>query len=104
MKYLASKYAGASTRYYTTRTALPWLSVANGGVNCYSGGAILTTIPVTSPTTCTASSPLTWRIETVFHQLQIPGRMQHLLLVLTLESKTRVILACPGSIDSHLIR
>jgi prepilin-type N-terminal cleavage/methylation domain-containing protein len=40
MKNLAVEFLNANIRYYTTHSALPWFSVANGGVNCYTSNTL----------------------------------------------------------------
>lgn len=52
MKNIATEFVGANVRYYSSHNALPWFSVANGGANCYTGGATLSNVPLSSLTTC----------------------------------------------------
>src|SRR5882672_3946122 len=40
MKNLAVEFLNGNIRYYTTHSALPWFSVANGGVNCYTSNTL----------------------------------------------------------------
>lgn len=52
MKSLATEFLQANTRYYSNRNALPWFSVANGGANCYTGGATLSGVTMNNLTGC----------------------------------------------------
>lgn len=52
LKTVAAEFVSANVRYYSTHNALPWFSVANGGANCYTGGATLSSVTMSSLTTC----------------------------------------------------
>lgn len=52
LKDKSIEFVNANVRYYTVENALPWFSVANGGANCYTGGATFTSIALSSLTTC----------------------------------------------------
>lgn len=52
MKNLSTEFVSANVRYYGTHSALPWFSTANGGANCYTGGATLNAVTLSSLTTC----------------------------------------------------
>ena len=55
MKEVATEFVSANVSYYSTHNALPWYSVANGGTNCYTGGATMNALPLSSLNTCVSS-------------------------------------------------
>lgn len=55
LKNIAAEYVSANVRYFSTHNALPWNSTANGGANCYTGGATLSAVNLTQLTTCTTT-------------------------------------------------
>lgn len=52
LKDKSIEFLNANVRYYTTKNALPWFSVANGGANCYTGGSTFTSVSLTTLSTC----------------------------------------------------
>ncbi len=48
----SNEFLNASVRYFIGKDVLPWYSVANGGSNCYTGGNTLSSIALSSLTTC----------------------------------------------------
>ncbi|HVT01059.1 MAG TPA: type II secretion system protein [Patescibacteria group bacterium] len=51
-KNVAVEFLNAGIRYYTTHSAFPWDSVANGGADCMSGTTDLTGTTLGSMTAC----------------------------------------------------
>jgi len=52
LKNLSAEFVSANVRYFSTHNALPWSTVANGGANCYTGGATLNAVQLSSLSTC----------------------------------------------------
>lgn len=52
LKNVAAQFVSATVRHYSTKNALPWHSVANGGNACYTAGTTLASVPLSSLTTC----------------------------------------------------
>jgi prepilin-type N-terminal cleavage/methylation domain-containing protein len=55
MKEVATEFVSGNVSYYSTHNALPWYTVANGGANCYTGGAIMSAVALSSLNTCISS-------------------------------------------------
>ena len=52
LKNVAVEFVNSNIRYYANHNALPWFSVANGGANCYTGGATLSSVALSNLSTC----------------------------------------------------
>lgn len=52
LKNVAAQFVSANVRYYAVKNALPWSSAANGGAACYSSGTTLSSVALSSLTTC----------------------------------------------------
>lgn len=52
LKNVAAQFVSANVRYYSVKNALPWNAVASGGAGCYSSGTTLSSVPLSSLTTC----------------------------------------------------
>lgn len=55
LKEAATEFVSGNVSYYSTHNALPWFTAANGGANCYSGGATMSSIALSSLSACITS-------------------------------------------------
>ncbi|MEK7571381.1 MAG: type II secretion system protein [Patescibacteria group bacterium] len=66
LKEKAVEFFNANARYYTSKGAMPWATIATGGANCYSSGNTLSGVAISALTGCLTTLSSEGELKTSF--------------------------------------